>query len=145
MMKLPLMKCCVIFVALMLEIREDFNATLFTSEHNLQHVVFFSVALHRVNSLMVTAGEWNNQSLVYFLNSPAPILKYYHVFIPTSVWQKNVIGRPFSAEFWQILFLRNFSFMHQGCICFIAISETTHVGLSKTIFTFPQIFLHVLR
>ena len=99
MMKLPLMKCCVIFVALMLEIREDFNATLFTSEHNLQHVVFFSVALHRVNSLMVTAGEWNNQSLVYFLNSPAPILKYYHVFIPTSVRQKNVIGRPFSAEF----------------------------------------------
>ena len=88
MMKLPL-KCCVILVALMLEIWEDFNVILFTSVHNLQHVVLFSVALHSVNSLMVTAGEWNNQSLVYFLNSPAPILKYYHVFIPTSIWQKK--------------------------------------------------------
>ena len=33
-----------------------------------------------------------------------------------------------------------FSFMHQGHMGFIAISESTHFGLSKTILTFPNIF-----
>ena len=31
-----------------------------------------------------------------------------------------------------------FSFMQQGYVGFIVISESTHFGLSKTIFTFPQ-------
>ena len=38
-----------------------------------------------LNSFMVTAAEWNGQSLVYFLNTPAPTLKYLHIFIPASV------------------------------------------------------------
>ena len=37
-----------------------------------------------------------------------------------------------------------FSFMHQGQMGFIAISESTTFGLSKTIFTFPQYFSQVL-
>ena len=37
-----------------------------------------------------------------------------------------------------------FSFMHQGCMGFIAISESVHFGLSKTVFTFPQDFSQVL-
>ena len=37
-----------------------------------------------------------------------------------------------------------FSFMHQGQMGFMAISESTTFGLSKTIFTFPQYFLQGL-
>ena len=36
-----------------------------------------------------------------------------------------------------------FSFMHQGHMGFIAISESTPFDLSKTIFTFPQYFLKI--
>ena len=35
-------------------------------------------------------------------------------------------------------------FMDQDHMGFIAISESTHFGLSKTIFTFPKIFSQVL-
>ena len=38
-----------------------------------------------------------------------------------------------------------FSFMDQCHMGFIAISESTHFGLSKTSFTFPKNFLQVLR
>ena len=37
-----------------------------------------------------------------------------------------------------------FSFMHQSHMGVITISESTHFGLSKTIFTFPQYFLQLL-
>ena len=36
------------------------------------------------------------------------------------------------------------SFIHQGHMGFIAISESKHFGLWKTIFTFPKNFLQVL-
>ena len=37
-----------------------------------------------------------------------------------------------------------FSFMYQSHMGFIAISESTHFGQSKTIFTFPKKFHEVL-
>ena len=37
-----------------------------------------------------------------------------------------------------------FSFTNQGHMGFIAISESTHFGVSKTIFTFPKNFLQIL-
>ena len=37
-----------------------------------------------------------------------------------------------------------FSFMYQGHMGFIAISESTHFGLSKTFFIFTQNFSQVL-
>ena len=48
-----------------------------------------------------------------------------------------------NLSFRQIL-IYFFSFMHQGHMGFIAISESTHFGLSKTIFPFPENFSQVL-
>ena len=127
---------------------EDFNATHFTSEDNLRYILLSSVELWYLPYikwilwwLLLVNGITNPWCTFWIVQHQYWSITMFSYLLPYG--KKNVISRPFSAEFWQILFLRNFSFMHQGCICFIAISETTHVGLSKTIFTFPQIFSHV--
>ena len=104
------------------EICEGFNVTLFITKHDLAKLTispffFFFWTLvvlsHRVNSLMVTAAEWNYQSLVYILNTPAPTLNevspYLHTCFSKFRWVVNLYPiNCFVCKFEIVLFKGDF-------------------------------------
>ena len=64
------------------------------------------------------------------------------IFFTMKMLKNDIIG--FLVLSFRHILIYFFSFMHQGHMGFIAISESAPFGLSKTIFTFPQYFLQVL-
>ena len=126
---------------------EDFNATHFTSEDNLRYILLSSVELWYLPYikwilwwLLLVNGItnpwctfWIGQHQYWSITMFSYLLPYNHNNA------KKIILVGFLVlsfgKFWSV-----FLFMHQGHMSFIAISKSAHFDLSKTIFTFPQIF-----